>query len=49
MRAKSSAIRPASGSGFSSSATIRFGGRFQIWLNQSRNVSTSARRAGSAG
>ena len=38
-----------SGSGFASSSTIRFGGRFQTRLNQSTNVRNSARRAGSAG
>ena len=32
-----------------SSATIRFGGRFQTRLNQSTNSRSSARRAGSAG
>ena len=36
IRRSSSAIRARSGSGFSSSAAIRFGGRFQTWLNQSR-------------
>ena len=42
-------MRAASGCGFSSSAAIRFGGRFQTLLNQSTNTRTSARRAGSRG
>ena len=45
MLAPSSAMRAASGCGFSSSAAIRFGGRFQTLLNQSTKTCTSARRA----
>ena len=48
-RVPSSSTRVRSGSGPSSSAASRFGGRFQTWLNQSTKTSASARRAGSCG
>ena len=38
-----------SGSALARSASISFGGRFQIRLNQSRKTSSSARRASSRG
>ena len=49
MLALQAAIRAASGCGFSSSAAIRFGGRFQTLLNHETKTCTSARRAGSRG